>query len=94
MITIKDVAKKAGVSISTVSNVINGKGAIGTEKYKRVKAAMEELDYHPSFIAQNLRNNRSHLIGVIYRRWTSLTAVCSKGSTRDSTAMDIFPLSS
>lgn len=65
MITIKDVAKKAGVSISTVSNVINGKGAIGTEKYKRVKAAMEELDYHPSFIAQNLRNNRSHLIGVI-----------------------------
>lgn len=66
MVTIKDVAKRAGVSISTVSNIINGKGAIGTEKYKRVKAAMEELDYHPSFVAQNLRNNRSRLIGIIF----------------------------
>lgn len=65
MVTIKDVAKKAGVSISTVSNIINGKGAVGTEKYKRVKAVMEELNYHPSFIAQNLRNNRSHLIGIV-----------------------------
>lgn len=65
MVTIKDVAKLAGVSVSTVSNIINGKGSVGTEKYKRVKSAIAELNYHPSFIAQNLRNTNSHLIGVV-----------------------------
>lgn len=65
MVTIKDVAKLAGVSVSTVSNIINGKGSVRTEKYKRVKAAIAELNYHPSFIAQNLRNTNSHLVGII-----------------------------
>lgn len=65
MATIKDVAKKAGVSIATVSNMINGKAVISDEKYKRIKEAMGELKYRPSYIAQNLKHQKARLIGVV-----------------------------
>ena len=65
MATIKDVASKAGVSISTVSLVINGKRNISTEKYHAILAAMKELNYRPSIIAQNLKKQKFHIIGVV-----------------------------
>lgn len=65
MATIKDVAKKAGVSISTVSLVINGKRNISTEKYNAILSAMKELNYRPSIIAQNLKKQKFHIIGVV-----------------------------
>jgi len=63
--TIKDVAKLAGVSISTVSLVINGKRNISTEKYNEILAAMKELNYRPNMIAQNLKKQKFHMVGVI-----------------------------
>jgi multiple sugar transport system substrate-binding protein len=63
--TIKDVAKLADVSISTVSLVINGKRNISTEKYNEILAAMKELNYRPNMIAQNLKKQKFHIIGVI-----------------------------
>ena len=68
MATIKDVAKAAGVSIGTVSNIINGKTTARTDTYFRVQKAIAELNYRPSFSARNLRSNKSKLIGVLLPR--------------------------
>lgn len=47
-VTIKDVAKQAGVSTATVSKVMNGSYSISQETIDRVKKVMQELDYHPN----------------------------------------------
>ena len=65
MPTIKDVAKLAGVSHGTVSNVINGSKTVGSEIARRVEQAMKELGYQPDAKAQRLRRNENHLVGVI-----------------------------
>ena len=66
--TIKDIAKKAGVSISTASNVLNNKTGIikaSQETRQRIMAAAEELDYSPSIMARGLRSGKSSLIGMM-----------------------------
>jgi len=65
MATIRDVAKKAGVSIATVSRVINNKGKIKKETEELVLRAMEELAYTPNRIAQGLSNQRSNAIAFV-----------------------------
>lgn len=65
MATIKDVAQRAGVSVSSVSNVLNNKINISSELYKKVTKAIEELNYIPSFLASNLKNNKMKLVAVI-----------------------------
>lgn len=64
MITLKDVARRAGVSITTVSLVLNGKGNISEATRRRVLAAAEELRYHPNAHARHLRKRRTYTIGV------------------------------
>lgn len=63
--TIKDVAKAAGVSQSTVSRVLNKTGYISEETEKRVLEAVRALDYSPSAIAVSLSKSRSRIIGVV-----------------------------
>jgi len=63
--TIKDVARLAGVSIATVSNVINGTRFVSNELQKRVRKAVEELGYSPSAVGRGLRKGQSHSIGVL-----------------------------
>jgi len=63
--TIKDVAKRAGVSIATVSNVINGTRFVSNELQKRVRAAVDELGYHPSAVGRSLRKGQTYSIGVL-----------------------------
>ncbi len=65
MVSIKDVAQLAGVSITTVSRVLNSKGYIGNETRQKVEKAMKQLDYHPNQIARALLKNQSYLLGVI-----------------------------
>lgn len=65
MAGIKDVAKKAGVSVTTVSRVMNNRGYIGEETRKKVEEAIKALDYSPNQIARSLLSNQSHLIGLI-----------------------------
>ena len=65
MANIKDVAKLAGVSTSTVSLVLNRKGYVSEAMRNRVEAAVEKLHYVPSEVARNLSLNRTNLIGVI-----------------------------
>lgn len=63
--TIKDVAKLAEVSISTVSRVINDSKPVSPEARRRVLKAIEELGYKPNEIARSLVTKKSNLIGVI-----------------------------
>lgn len=65
MATIKDVAKMAGVSIATVSNVLHGKVTVNDEIAKRVREVIETLNYHPNMLASNLRNAKTVFIGVV-----------------------------
>lgn len=60
-----DVAAKAGVSITTVSRVINNYGSISEKTRTKVYAAMEELNYQPNSLARSLKGKKSRLIGVI-----------------------------
>ena len=62
---IKDVAKKAGVSISTVSNVLNKSRYVSPELVKRVEDAAEELAYEVNPMGRGLKNNKSGTIGII-----------------------------
>jgi len=66
MTTIKDVAKKAGVSIATVSRVINGNTNVRAQTRENVTKAIEELNYTPSAIAQGLQKKVTKTIGVIF----------------------------
>ncbi|GAB2542669.1 LacI family DNA-binding transcriptional regulator [Gracilibacillus alcaliphilus] len=65
MITMRDVAKKAGVSVATVSRIMNGKGKAGTETIARVNQVIEELNYKPNAIAKSLSERKSNLIALL-----------------------------
>lgn len=64
-VTIKDVAKLAEVSISTVSRVINESKPVSPEARRKVLHAIEELGYEPNEVARSLVTKKSNLIGVI-----------------------------
>lgn len=63
--TIKDIAKKAGVSIATVSRVINNNYAVSDEVEKLVKSAAKELNYKPNANARSLRSKDTGLIALV-----------------------------
>ena len=69
MITIKDVAKHAGVSVTTTSYALNGKGTISLATRKRVLDSAEELNYHPNAFARNLKKQKTLTIGVFIARF-------------------------
>lgn len=63
--TIHDVAKRAGVSLGTVSNVVNARGNVRPERSRRVHDAITALGYVPNGVAQSLRRQRSHVVGLV-----------------------------
>jgi len=69
MITMKDVAEKAGVSITTVSHVINQTRFVSDELIDRVNRAIRELDYHPHLLAQSLRRGNTKTIADFSGRY-------------------------
>jgi LacI family transcriptional regulator len=64
--TILDVAEHAGVSIKTVSRVINNVQSVRARIRERVQRSIEKLDYHPNPSARGLGGNRSYLLGLLY----------------------------
>jgi LacI family transcriptional regulator len=69
MTTIRDVARRAGVSVTTASYTLNGIGNIGEETRKRVLQAAEELNYHPNAFARHLKHRKTQTIGVFIARF-------------------------
>lgn len=65
MITIKDVARHAGVAPSTVSNFLTGNARVSDPTSKRIQEAIDELGYIPNMAARSLRVNQTHTIGLI-----------------------------
>ncbi|MGV8979769.1 LacI family DNA-binding transcriptional regulator [Clostridium sp.] len=65
-VTIKDVAKVAGVSTATVSRVINNNSVISTDTLERVKKVMKEMNYFPNNIARNFANQHTYNITLIF----------------------------
>ena len=64
-ITIHDVAASAGVSVSTVSRVLNDKDDVASETYERVQQVVSELGYASSLAARGMRSHRTNVIGLI-----------------------------
>jgi LacI family purine nucleotide synthesis repressor len=64
MVTIKDVAREAGVAISTVSNVLNNVGNVSQETTKKVMEVVERLKYVPNVNAKYLKTNKKNTIGL------------------------------
>jgi LacI family sucrose operon transcriptional repressor len=65
MANIKDVAKLAGLSVGTVSRVLNNRGYISQETRKKVNAAMKQLNYVPNELAKSIFRQYTKIIGVI-----------------------------
>ena len=65
MASIKDVAKKAGVGVGTVSRAMNGTGYVSAETKKKIEEAIDELKYKPNELARNLFRSRTGIIGVV-----------------------------
>jgi LacI family transcriptional regulator len=63
--TIKDVAKKANVSIATVSRVLNDQGGYSPKTKEKVLSAIKELGYQPNALARGLINKRTETIGIL-----------------------------
>lgn len=65
MKTIKDVAKKAGVGVSTVSRFLNKKGYVSETSGKKITAAMDELNYYPNAAARSIKNKKSNTVALL-----------------------------
>lgn len=63
--TIKDVANEAGVSIATVSRVLNKNASVNDKLVEKVNLAVKKLGYYPNFIARTLKNDSSKTVGFV-----------------------------
>ena len=86
MVGMRDVAKAAGVSLSTVSLVVNNTGYVSADMRAKVESAMRQLNYIPNELARNLYRNRTNTIGVIMptiaRSSPPSPRICSASSPR------------
>jgi LacI family transcriptional regulator len=65
MATIREISKRANVSIATVSKVLNGKGGVSQATIDNVTAIAQDLNYRPNLTARSLKKGQSQTIGVI-----------------------------
>jgi LacI family transcriptional regulator len=81
-VTIGDVAAAAGVSVATVSKVINDRYGVAEGTSERVRRVIEQLGYQSSLVAQSLRSRRTNVIGVLVADIESFSAELLKGAAR------------
>ena len=77
--TIRDVAARAGVSVATVSKVLNNRYGVAKPTFARVQSAITELGYSASLSAQSLRNSRTDVVGVLLGDIESFNVQLLKG---------------
>jgi LacI family transcriptional regulator len=81
-VTIADVAAEAGVSVATVSKVINDRYGVAEETSANVRRVIERLGYTSSLVAQSLRSRRSNIIGILTADIEAFNAELLKGAAR------------
>ena len=81
-VTINDVARRAGVSIATVSKVINNRYGVAAGTFARVQAVIDELGYESSLVAQSLRSHKTNVIGVLVADLEPFSTELLKGVAR------------
>lgn len=74
MITLKDLSERCGVSIATISNVINGKSNVSEKTRKIVQEAIKETGYQPNYFAYSLRSNKTKTLGLIVEDITAFSS--------------------
>lgn len=83
--TIRDVAVAAGVSVPTVSKVINGRYGVSLETSQRVLDVVERLGYESSLVASSLRRRRTNVIGILVAEFESFSVELLKGISAAAT---------
>ncbi len=78
-VTIRDVAERAGVSVATVSKVINDRYGVSLSTVAKVQAVIDDLGYESSLVARSLRNHRTNVIGVLVSDIEPYSAELIKG---------------
>jgi LacI family transcriptional regulator len=81
-VTIQDVAAQAGVSVATVSKVLNGRYGVSAATNARVQAVIKDLGYEASLVAQSLRNHRTNVIGILVADLEPFSTELLKGAAR------------
>jgi LacI family transcriptional regulator len=81
-VTIRDVAERAGVSVATVSKVLNDRHGVAAGTSERVREVIAELGYESSLVARSLRNHRTHVIGILVWAIEPYSAELLKGAAR------------
>lgn len=79
-VTITDVAQEAGVSVATVSKVINGRDGIAARTTAHVQEVVQRLGYEQSIVARSLRSHRTHVIGVLVAEFEPFSTEILKGA--------------
>ena len=81
-VTIQNVAKAAGVSVSTVSRVLNEKDDVSSDTQGRVRAVIDKLGYTSNLAARSMRSRRKNLIGLVVPDFGSYSVEIMKGINR------------
>lgn len=86
-VTIYDIAKEAGVSVSTVSRVITGNARVREEKKRKIEELIRRYDFKPNALAKSLRETKSRVIGMILIDFTNpfyatLLSCCEKEASQ------------
>ena len=79
-VTMHQVAAEAGVSVSTVSKVINGRYGVASNTVETVTEVIERLGYEASLVARSLRNHRTNVIGVLVADFEPFSVEVLKGA--------------
>jgi LacI family transcriptional regulator len=80
--TIADVADRAGVSIATVSRVVNNRYGVAPETIERVRHAIADLGYESSLVARSLRSQRTNVVGILVSEIEPFSAELLKGAAK------------
>ncbi|WP_238007447.1 LacI family DNA-binding transcriptional regulator [Dactylosporangium sp. AC04546] len=81
-VTIRDVAVAAGVSVATVSKVLNARYGVSAATSAHVQSVIRELGYEASLVAQSLRNHRTNVIGILVADLEPFSTELLKGAAK------------
>ncbi|MFI6266888.1 LacI family DNA-binding transcriptional regulator [Micromonospora sp. NPDC051006] len=82
-VKMSDVARTAGVSVATVSKVVNGRYGVAQATVKRVREVIHQLGYEASLGAQSLRSHRTNVLGILVAEFEPFSTELLKGASKE-----------